>query len=382
MFGQTPDRPDCGTVSLSSPETSLIHAFEHASAALVILDVNERLLDCSPAFTALMNDDKQELAGREMAALIHSSDRDLWRQSMRKLVEGKTPGFVLEMRLTSRIGSDVWVCNSVSLLCDEDKKPHRVLIICEDRSQRRIAEKAMLQTESLAALGRLSASIAHELNNPLESVTNLLFLISHAASLDEVHHYSQLAEQELARVTRIATQTLRFYRPQAAAGPVLLTDVIESVLTLFEGRLRRERVRVTKHYKPGILPLVTYSGELRQVFVNLVSNALDAMPESGQLRICIRPALNWSSPRSYGVRVTICDAGSGIPRSMIEKVFEPFVTTKEASGTGLGLWISRDIIRRHGGTLRVRSSVAGPAKGTTMCVFLPIAAAQEGVNAA
>ena len=197
-----------------------------------------------------------------------------------------------------------------------------------------------------------------------------------------MHYYSHLAEQELARVTRIATQTLRFYRPQSAPAPVDLKDVLESVLALFEGRIRRDRVSVTTQYREATPSLLAYSSELRQVFLNLVGNSLDAMSPDGKLQISVRPSRNWVGNHARGVRVTVCDAGSGIPKALLQKVFEPFVSTKEQSGTGLGLWISRDIIRRHGGVLHVRSNPSGPRRGTCMSVFLPEATEKADANAA
>ena len=231
-------------------------------------------------------------------------------------------------------------------------------------------------------MGRLSASIAHELNNPLESVTNLLFLIANSTEVDDMRYYAHLAEDELSRVTRIATQTLRFYRPQSAPAPVDLADVIESVLALFEGRIRRDRVNVIKKFQPATPPLLAYSSELRQVFVNLVGNSLDAMKQNGSLNITVRASRNWTGNHARGVRVTVCDAGSGIPKAMLQKVFEPFVSTKEQSGTGLGLWISKGIVHRHGGVLHVRSRESGPNQGTCMSVFLPSMVQRADANAA
>jgi signal transduction histidine kinase len=276
----------------------------------------------------------------------------------------------------------VWVRNSVSLLRDEKHTPLQIVTIAEDLTLYRLAERALIQNEKLAAVGRLSASIAHELNNPLESVINLLFLISHGENKEEMQHFAQQAEQEMRRVAQIATQTLRFYRQQSAPSPLQLGEVVDSVLALFEGRLSQRNVRVVKRYIRSEQLIVAYSGELRQVFVNLISNALDAMNDHGVLRIDVRPSRNWRGGGEDGMRVILCDSGSGIPKHLLHKIFEPFVSTKENKGTGLGLWISREIIRRHGGSLCVRSQVSGARRGTAMSVFLPFPSAAAGENLA
>jgi signal transduction histidine kinase len=158
--------------------------------------------------------------------------------------------------------------------------------------------------------------------------------------------------------------------------------VVDSVLALFEGRLSQRNVRVVKRYIRSEQLMVAYSGELRQVFVNLISNALDAMNDHGVLRIDVRPSRNWRGGGEDGMRVILCDSGSGIPKHLLHKIFEPFVSTKENKGTGLGLWISREIIRRHGGSLCVRSQVSGARRGTAMSVFLPFPSAAAGENLA
>ena len=357
----------------------MLRAFEHASTGLAVFDVNGNLLHSNRAFCDGLGYSVEELRELDALGLVHPAHREQRDQNLWDLFSGKLPAFVLEVRYLKKDGTELWACDSVSLMREADKQ--HIVIVSEDISKRKRAEKTLVQNEGLITMGRLSASIAHELNNPLESVTNLLFLISNGSDADEMRSYSHLAEQELARVTRIATQTLRFYRPQAAPAPVDLSEVMESVLALFEGRIRREHVNVIKKYQPAP-PLVAYSSELRQVFVNLVGNSLDAMPENGRLHISVRPSRNWSGSHAQGVRVTVCDAGTGIPKAMLEKVFEPFVSTKEQSGTGLGLWISKDIVHRHGGVLHIRSQEHGPRQGTCMSVFLPTALEQADANAA
>ncbi len=345
--------------------------FDQAVPGFAVFDLDGNIIDCNPSFAKLVGRSREELQTINSAALIHPEDLGRSARDMERLVTGKSSAFVIEKRYVRPDGGIVWVRNSVSLIRATGGHPPQLVTISEDLTLFRLAEHALIKNEKLAAVGRLSASIAHELNNPLEAVTNLLFLIGHASEMDEVHRYARLAEQELVRVTQIATQTLRFYRHEAAPAPIQMADVLESVLALFEGRLRRLHVKVVKRYLPSSDPLRANSGEIRQVFVNLISNALDAMDDTGRLRIDVRPSRSWEQPEVPGVRVTISDSGSGIPREMLKKIFEPFVSTKESNGTGLGLWISKEIVHRHGGTLRVRSAVSGQRRGTAMSVFLP-----------
>jgi signal transduction histidine kinase len=242
--------------------------------------------------------------------------------------------------------------------------------------QQRLAEQALRKSEKLAVAGRLAASIAHEINNPLESVTNLLYLIQTANSLEDAQRYCATAETELKRVSEIATQTLRFYRQQTQATVLDVTELAESVLTLYQGRLHANMVRVVRDYGTHTR-LLCYAGELRQLISNLVSNALDAMRTGGTLTVRLRDAREPISarhregPRRQGVSVVIGDTGTGIPHSVRNRIFEPFVTTKGETGTGLGLWVSGEILRKHEGTLRFYTSLRKPRSGTVFRIFLP-----------
>jgi PAS domain S-box-containing protein len=355
-----------GSFQLPSQEV-----FETAVPGFAVFDLKGNVIDCNPAFAKTVGRSREELQTLNSASLVHPEDRDRSVQQVKRLVAGEIASFVIEKRYVRPDGNVVWVRNSVSLIRATAGRPPQLVTISEDLTLLRMAERALVKNEKLAAVGRLSASIVHELNNPLEAVTNLLFLITYTSELDEIRHYARLAEQELARVTQIATQTLRFYRHEAAPAPLQMADILDSVLALFEGRLRRRHVNIIRRYLPTSDPLRAYSGEIRQVFVNLISNALDAMGDTGELRIDVRPSRSWERPEISGVRVTISDTGSGIPREMLKRIFEPFVSTKESNGTGLGLWISKEIVRRHGGSLRVRSNTSGKHQGTAMSVFLP-----------
>jgi signal transduction histidine kinase len=233
------------------------------------------------------------------------------------------------------------------------------------------AEEALRRSEKLAVAGRLASSIAHEINNPLASVTNLLYLMQSTDSMDELQGYLKTAEHELARVSEITTNTLQFYRQTSRPGPVLLTEILDSALKLYYPRLTSAGIEVEKRFDT-VPPVCGMSGELRQVFSNLVGNALDAMRSGGRLLLRAHDTVDYRNGMARGVRITIADTGLGIPGEVRAKIFEPFVTTKGDTGTGLGLWISAEIVQKHGGRIRLRSRGSrAAASGTAFSIFFP-----------
>jgi PAS domain S-box-containing protein len=253
---------------------------------------------------------------------------------------------------------------------ETDNKISGVLVLGVDVTERKQAQSALLQSEKLAAVGRLSASIAHEINNPLEAVTNLLYLINEEKDLSEqARSFTHLAQQELARVSQIATQTLRFYRQPTARTDVRVSEQLDSVLKLYQGRLASAGVEVVCDYRASA-PLLAFEGELRQVFTNLVGNALDASRNGGKMTLRTREATDWRTGRK-GVRVTVADRGHGMSRETLRRIFEPFFSTKGITGTGLGLWVTLGIIQKHEGRVKVRSSESPEHHGTVFSVFIP-----------
>lgn len=237
-------------------------------------------------------------------------------------------------------------------------------------AQRRKTEEALLRSEKLAVAGRLAASIAHEINNPLASVTNLLYLIGTSSDMEEAKIYAATATDELARVSEIAIHTLKFFRQLSKPTSVYLTELVDSALVLYQARLISARVTVQKDFR-ACPPITAMAGELRQVIVNMVGNALDAMRGGGTLNIRINHGREYSNGSRSGMRLTIGDSGSGISPEIKSRLFEPFVSSKGETGTGLGLWVSSEIIRKHGGTIRFKSSSSPPSTGTVFSIFLP-----------
>ena len=237
------------------------------------------------------------------------------------------------------------------------------------------AESALVQSEKLAAVGRLASSISHEINNPLEAITNLLYLISEHQSLPEsVRIYVHMAQSELSRVSQIATQTLRFHRQAAKPTWVSPAELLDAVLKLYYGRLTNSGIRVQACYSTE-RKILCFENDIRQVLNNLIANAIDAMRQGGRLVVRAHDALQHSTGRR-GVRLTIADTGHGMPEAVRRRLFQPFYTTKGLSGTGLGLWISEGIVHRHHGRLEVRSSQHPVHHGTVFTLFLPI---QDGI---
>ena len=256
------------------------------------------------------------------------------------------------------------------------------VVTFRDITQSRLTEEALRRNEKLAAVGQLASSIAHEINNPLEAVINLLYLVRTAESLADVRTYALLAETELARMADITLQTLRFHRQQTAAAPVDLGDTIQAVLRLYSARLMSRKIVLQLRLRAAPTPMLL-EGDIRQVLNNLIRNAYDAMPEGGRLYVRLRGARSTVSGEA-GVRITVADTGTGFLPRMRKHLFEPFHTSKDVTGTGLGLWISKGIMEKHRGTIGMRSRVldgfepkAG-GHGTVFSLWLPLVTEMAG----
>lgn len=243
-------------------------------------------------------------------------------------------------------------------------------VFFRDVTLKKKSDAALIQSEKLAAAGRLAASIAHEINNPLEAVTNLLFLLGTNASLDShARHFVATAQNEVTRVSHIARQTLGFYRQSTNATDVRIDQLLDSVIAIHRLRYPDSKIQVERRYQPTPA-FKALEGELRQVFSNLMSNASDAVCPDGRIVLRARRSVDWRSGRT-GIRVTVADDGQGMTAEVMQHLFEPFFSTKGMIGTGLGLWVSREIVERHRGEMRVRSSTSLSRQGTTFSVFIP-----------
>jgi PAS domain S-box-containing protein len=246
-------------------------------------------------------------------------------------------------------------------------------MIVLDASERKRAEDVLRKSEKLAATGRLAASVAHEINNPLEAITNLLYLLHNFCQLDaQALNYVEMAEHEAHRVAEITQQTLRFFRQSTLPAKNNMAELLDAVLSLYRERIRNLNLQVERDYDPS-LELFCFSGELRQVFANLMGNALDASRQGGRLVVRARRSRNWKKPEEEGIRFVVADTGSGMTAEVRKQIFEAFFTTKDVTGTGLGLWVSQGIVAKHGGRIHARSRAEGQgsASGTVFQLFLP-----------
>jgi signal transduction histidine kinase len=232
------------------------------------------------------------------------------------------------------------------------------------------AEVALRRSEKLAVAGRLALSISHEINNPLASVTNLLYLISLSNSLEEAKEFGETADAELKRISEIVTQTLRFYREPSKPALVDINEIVNSALTFYKGRLLTTGVVVERDLRE-CSPILGLPGELRQVVLSLIGNAMDAMEPGGTLRVRAANAREHRNGSRQGIRLSVADTGPGIPPEIRDLLFEPFVSTKGDIGAGLGLWLSSQIVRKHGGIIQVKTRSKPPFSGTVFSMFLP-----------
>jgi PAS domain S-box-containing protein len=242
-----------------------------------------------------------------------------------------------------------------------------IILYVRDTTSAQRTERALRGSEQLAAAGRLAASIAHEINNPLEAVTNLLFLAKMDDSIaGSTRSLLDVADRELQRLSHIAARSLKFYRQRTAPTLTSIEDLIESVLFFNEPDLKTRNIRLVRRHRQA-RPVLCLPGEIQQVLTNLVSNALDALAAKGRLVVAVRPARD--GKLREGVSVTVADTGIGMNRTTLNRLFLPFVTTKGEAGTGLGLWVSKGILDKHHSTIQFRSK---PGTGTVIRLFLPL----------
>jgi PAS domain S-box-containing protein len=276
----------------------------------------------------------------------------------------------LEGELISHPGEHRYWTVNYSPVISPDGSVQAISAASLEITHQKKAEKALLQSEKLAAVGRLASSISHEINNPLESVTNLVFLISQQPGLPPAaRQYADLAQAELARVSQIVTQTLRFHRQSARPAMATAAQLVEPVLNLHKGRLLGSGIVIETRFL-GEAEVQCLEGEIRQVLNNLISNAIDAMRTGGRLVIRARDVVDRATGAA-GICIVVADTGHGMSRAILARIFEPFFTTKDLNGTGLGLWVSNEIVCRHEGRLTVRSSELPVRHGTVFRLFLP-----------
>jgi PAS domain S-box-containing protein len=269
--------------------------------------------------------------------------------------------------------TELKISDSGAPIRDKKGETIGIVVVFRDITMERKTQDALIANEKLAVAGRLAATIAHEIHNPLDSVSNLLYLMRNGASPEESNQFMDMAEQELTRVTQISRAMLGLYRESKAPVVVDLKEMLQEILLLLERRLTDLRVTVSTDI-PKPITVAAFPAELRQVFTNLITNAAEAAAPGGAIRVSIRPqaaAVDEAGKTiPAGATVTIADNGAGVQEDIQPYLFQPFFTTKGEHGTGLGLWVSRGIINKHGGTIFLESDTSDAAHGTVVSVFL------------
>jgi PAS domain S-box-containing protein len=283
---------------------------------------------------------------------------------------GTVVGLANHTFLVSKNGKEICIDDSGAPIRDSSGKMIGVVLVFRDITERRMSEGALMRAEKLAAAGRLAASVAHEVNNPLEGLTNLVYIAHRSNDLGEVRQLLSQAEGELGRIAHITRQSLGFYRETSTPAHFKPATIVREVTDFYTSRATRHRVSLIVNAKTE-REVLGSAGELRQVLSNLLANSLDACASGSTVRIEANSAIDPRDPSRAGVRITIADTGLGIPPEHLENIFEPFFTTKKDTGTGLGLWVSRELVVKHGGSLRVRSRTSEPLCGTVFSIFLP-----------
>ena len=309
-----------------------------------------------------------QILGRTLSEIAPPAAEEVFRQVIaertmqHRLIEGEFP---------NRAGDTRYFNVNYAPVFAADGSIQSIATATLDITHQKKAEAALIQSEKLAAVGRLASSISHEINNPLEAITNLLYLTAIDPDLpDSIRTYVHMAQSELLRVSQIATQTLRFHRQAVRRTWVTAAELVSAVLSLYQGRLTNSGIRIDSRYDSNTR-VYCFENDIRQVLNNLIANAIDAMRGGGRLIARAHDAHDGEG--RAGVRITIADTGHGMSKATMARVFEPFYTTKELNGTGLGLWISAGIIAHHSGSLRVHSSQDAVRHGTIFTMFLPAA---------
>jgi len=359
---------------LQQERKRLADLFEQAPAFFAVLRGPDHIFEMTnPLFQELIG--KDHLIGKPARNAVPEAEQQGFFELLDRVYQTGEPfvGHGIRINLARSAGQPLeerYLDFVYQPIREADGTVSGIIALGVDVTERKRTEEALIQAEKLTAVGRLASSISHEINNPLEAVTNLLFLIQTSPNRSEREDYLKQAQDELARVARISTQTLRFHRQSTRAKETSLREVVEGVLTLNQGRVKSAKVKVERRYRTE-QQIMAYEADLRQVFANLIGNALDASEEGGRLIVSVHDSVNWSNGER-GVRVMIADTGAGMSPETRRRIFEPFFTTKGLTGTGLGLWVSSGILQNHRARICVRSSQDPKHHGTVFSIFFPI----------
>jgi len=339
--------------------------------AFVQTDLDYTITGWNPGAEHVFGHKNSEILGKNFSLLLTPEDRGTDHLAAELEIISRGGRFEDTSSFLRKDGSRLWVHSVTEPVRDSQGRVRGVAKVLRDETERLRTETSMRQSEKLAVVGRLASSIAHEINNPLEAVTNLIYLARYNADSPQTIDLLDKAENELRRVSLITTETLRFHRQNTQPSSADIAELLDSVLLLHDGRIRQESITVNRRYRPHP-KIVCLPSEIRQVLANLVGNAIEAMQNNSDQRVLslrIQSATESTTARR-GLRLAVADTGSGMSAASAARVFEAFFTTKETTGTGLGLWVNAEIVKKHKGTLRFRSRQSQPHRGTHFSLFL------------
>jgi PAS domain S-box-containing protein len=352
--------------ALLASETRFQRLVEAMPLGLLLADPSGRILYANDAVVRLLGYPRETLTG---GLTIRALCPEIYGANLLATNDAASP---TEARCLTNGGQTIDVLVGTALLNpDAGSDDRRYAAFMADLSLQKKSQEALRQNEKLAVAGRFAASIAHEINNPLEAVTNCLYLASTASQLQDAQRFVNMAQAELTRVSQITVQTLRFFRGSSPQTSTYVHELIETVLAVLKPRMNVLQIEAVYDFR-ATSTLMAQAGEIRQVVTNLLVNAMDALPKGGHITVRTTNGRNWQSGKE-GIIVTIADNGTGMDRDTVNHIFEPFFSTKGETGTGLGLWISREIIAKHHGLIRVKSRLSqeGATGGSVFRIYLP-----------
>ena len=345
-------------------------ALESIGDALIACDNHRRVELMNPVAQGLTGWRLEEAQGRSLEEVFRTVDKDSREPVVNPgaQVDGKGHAAANKILLIAKDGTEYLIDQNAAPIRGANGEVAGLVLVFRDVTGLRRREAALMANEKLAVAGRLAASIAHEIHNPLDSVANLHYLMTHESDAEQQQRYLAMAQQELNRTLQISRAMLGLYREPKAPVEVDLRELLESVLLLVDRRLKDQSVAVDRRLASGAA-IHGFPGELRQVFTNLITNAAEAAGPGGRVQILLEA----SSPADSqpGATVTITDSGPGVPEANQAKLFQPFFTTKGEQGTGLGLWVSQGIVEKHGGKIELTNSTDPSLHGAAVRVSLP-----------
>jgi PAS domain S-box-containing protein len=344
---------------------------ESTDDAIISSDLNGIVTSWNRAAEKMFGYRAEEMAGRSISAIIPPEFLADEPRILETIARGERIDHFETVRIT-KDGEPINVSLTVSPVTDEKGKIVGAAKIARDITQQKQTERAQRISERLASVGRLAATIAHEINNPLATVTNLVYLARHRSVDNDVRDFLSQAEEELANISDLTKQTLGYYRQTQKAAPMRVGLLVNQLKPVFAARTRNKAVDLRIEIKDDP-EINAVSDEIRHLITNLLNNSIDAVSQGGQIRVRVSSATQWLGNGRFGVRTTVADKGSGIAPEVRSELFDPFFTTKKEVGTGLGLWLCKGIVERHRGSIRLKSSTVPGKSWTVFSVFLPSA---------